>query len=269
MTLYFYAVAGICLWNTHLHVPLIFFATYCPFFNSSIRIFLSDLISGEETEKKKRKKKRENQFLALVHKNLNLTGDTVGSLEIHKMFESRAFENGGLSISTLLPPLTFPLPEETRRKFLQLEKNKRERKGGNVSHHCATPLFSITHYIIGRKEQSTWTYYYDEKCFIKFNIMERPCAGVRSGYIIYAAQYKNENVESPVQRAGKKSVIKILNSKVFSFLCKLSFSFMTALYACCLMLYVRKHLKCKLLPRLFLVIFILCHASFKYKYKSI
>lgn len=41
--------------------------------------------------------------------------------------------------------------------------------------------------------------------------MERPCAGMRSGYIIYAAQYKNEIVESLFQRAGKKCAIKIVD----------------------------------------------------------
>lgn len=81
-------------------------------------------------------------------------------------------------------------------------------KGSDIFRHCTTPFFNITHYFIERKEQSTWTYYYDEKCFIKFNIMERPCAGMRSGYIIYAAQYKNEIVESLLQRAGKNVWLK-------------------------------------------------------------
>lgn len=45
--------------------------------------------------------------------------------------------------------------------------------------------------------------------------MERPRAGVRSGYVICTAHYKNENMELLAQKAGRKGVMKILNSKAF------------------------------------------------------
>lgn len=50
-------------------------------------------------------------------------------LEYIKYLKARHFKMVGCSPCTLLPSLTFPLPEETRRKFLRLEKMRRETEG--------------------------------------------------------------------------------------------------------------------------------------------
>lgn len=146
--------------------------------------------------------------------NIETSQGTVGSPEIHKTFES-----GGYFTATLPSSLTFPYPEDTKRKIPGLEKMRREKEG--EAKLFTTSLLNMIHYLIRRKERSTCTYNYAEKYFVTFYITEGPCAGVWSGYLVCAAQYKSENGESLVQKVGKKSMIKILNSKTY-FLCKLS-----------------------------------------------
>ena len=107
-----------------------------------------DLISGEECmNSKERNKKRIDSWLWFI--KIRISEGTVGSLEIHKMFKSRAFASGGLFHIYSAAISYLPLPEEPGRKW------KEPKSGSSGFHQGTTPLFNTIHYSVRRKGQST------------------------------------------------------------------------------------------------------------------